>query len=117
MFVADMETVLALDAEPSDPARPVVCFDERPWVLRSDVREPLAMRPGSERKRVHEYIRGGRAACWPPSSRCGRGGTCGRSPSVGAWTRRNAVGGTVAWQMTTGDARVKLARLYPSATT
>jgi hypothetical protein len=34
-----------------------------------------------------------------------------------AWAaRRNAEGGAVEWQMTTGDARVKLARLYPSTT-
>ena len=35
-----------------------------------------------------------------------------------AWAeRRNAEGGTVEWQMTTENARVKLRRLYPSTTT
>lgn len=58
-FVADMERVLALYAEPYDAARPVVCFDERPCVLRADVHEPLPVRPGSEAKRDHEYVRGG----------------------------------------------------------
>lgn len=34
---------------------------------------------------------------------------------VDAWVAyRNAIGGTVRWQMTTGEARVKLSRLYPS---
>ena len=58
-FVAAMEHVLALYAEPYDPARPVVCFDERPCVLHADVREPLPARPGSEAKRDHEYVREG----------------------------------------------------------
>lgn len=58
-FVAAMERVLALYAEPYDPARPVVCFDERPCVLHADVREPLPMRPGSDAKRDHEYVREG----------------------------------------------------------
>lgn len=58
-FVADMEAVLALYAEPYDAARPVVCFDERPCVLRSDVREPLPVKPGLGRKQDHEYVRGG----------------------------------------------------------
>jgi hypothetical protein len=58
-FVADMERVLALYAEVYDPARPVVCFDERPCVLHAEVRDPLPVRPGSEAKRDHEYVRGG----------------------------------------------------------
>ena len=34
---------------------------------------------------------------------------------VAAWQdRRNAAGGTVDWQFTTEDARVKLKRLYPA---
>jgi hypothetical protein len=58
-FVAAMERVLALYAEPYDPARPVVCFDERPCVLHADVREPLPVRPGREARRDHEYVREG----------------------------------------------------------
>lgn len=53
------ERVLALYAEPYDPAQPVVCFDERPCVLHDDVREPLPTRPGSERRQDHEYVRVG----------------------------------------------------------
>jgi hypothetical protein len=212
-FVAAMERVLAVYAEPYDAARPVVCFDERPCVLRAEVREPLPTRPGSERKQDHEYERGGTccalmafeplrawrrvwalpqrrrvdfAACvrelcdevypeaevirlvcdnlnthsaasfykafCPEEARrlaervefvhtpvhgswlnavevelsvfvrqcLGRRriGTVERLGSEGgAWAeRRNAEGGTVAWQFTTADARIKLRRLYPSVT-
>jgi hypothetical protein len=60
-FVADMERVLDLYAEPYDPARPVVCFDERPCALVGEVegRPPLPMRPGAEVRQDHEYVRGG----------------------------------------------------------
>ncbi len=58
-FVAAMERVLALYAEPYDSARPVVCFDERPCLLRADVRAPLPVRPGAEARRDHEYVREG----------------------------------------------------------
>ena len=60
-FVADMEAVLDLYAEPYDPARPVVCFDERPCALVGEVegRPPLPMRPGVEARQDHEYVRGG----------------------------------------------------------
>lgn len=58
-FVADMERVLALYAEPYDPAYPVVCLDERPCALVGEAREPLPMRPGAELRQDHEYTRGG----------------------------------------------------------
>lgn len=212
-FVADMERVLALYAEPYDAARPVVCFDERPCVLHGDVREPLPMRPGAEARQDHEYRRGGTCcvlaafeplAAWrrvwvlpqrrridfahvvrrlcddvyPEAERirlvCDRLNTHGpgsfyeafapaearrlaekvefvHTPVHGSWLNtvevelsvlvrqclgqrrigsveqfqaeasawaghRNAIRGTVAWQMTTEDARVKLRRLYPSTT-
>lgn len=210
-FVADMERVLALYAEPYDPKRPVVCFDERPCVLHDDARAPLPMRPGADARQDHEYVRGG-TCCVPaafepkrawrrvwalaqrrrvefarvvrqlcdevyPSAEqlrlvCDQLNTHGpasfyeafapaearrlaakvefvHTPVHGSWlnavevelavfvrqclgrrrigtvealrseaeawaTRRNAEGGTVEWQMTTADARIKLARLYPS---
>lgn len=212
-FVADMERVLALYAEPYDASRPVVCFDERPCVLHADVRDPLPMRPGSERKQDHEYTRGGtccvlmaseplrawRRAWVLPQRRRVDFAACVRAlcdevypdaetirlvcdqlnthsaasfyeafepaeakrladkvefvhtPVHGSWlnavevelsvfvrqclgrrrigtiealraeteawaSRRSADGGTVQWQMTTDDARIKLARLYPSTT-
>lgn len=58
-FVAAMERVLTLYAEPYDARRPVVCFDERPCMLRADVRAPLEMRVGAELRQDYEYRRGG----------------------------------------------------------
>lgn len=212
-FVAAMERVLSVYAEPYDAARPVVCFDERPCVLHADARPPLPARPGSDARQDHEYARGGtccvlaafeplrawrrvwtlpqrrrvefaavvrelcdevypgaetvRLVCdnlnthsaasfyeaFTPAeakrladkvefvhtpvhgswlnavevelsvfvAQClgrRRIGSVERLRSEGeAWTeRRNAEGGTVTWQMTTDDARIKLARLYPSTT-
>ncbi|MEM9996545.1 MAG: IS630 family transposase [Bacteroidota bacterium] len=58
-FVAAMERVLDLYAEPYDPARPVVCLDERPCALVGEGRDVLPMRPGNETRQDHEYVRGG----------------------------------------------------------
>ena len=58
-FVADMERVLDVCAEPYDLRRPVVCLDERPCALVGEGRAPLPMRPGSDQKQDHEYVRGG----------------------------------------------------------
>jgi transposase len=40
-YVARMEDVLDLYAEPPDPKRPVVCFDESPVQLIGEVRQPI----------------------------------------------------------------------------
>jgi len=45
-FVWRMEDVLDLYAEPYDPRYPVVCFDESPYQLVSEVRQPLPAAPG-----------------------------------------------------------------------
>ena len=45
-YVARMEDVLDLYAEPLDPARPVVCLDESPLQLIGEVREPIPAAPG-----------------------------------------------------------------------
>ena len=58
-FVAAMEDVLDLYAEPYDPHRPVVCFDETSTQLLADVREPLPAQPGRPRRQDYEYRRGG----------------------------------------------------------
>ena len=58
-FVAAMEDVLDLYAEPYDPNRPVVCFGETSTQLLSDVREPLPAQPGRPRRQDYEYRRGG----------------------------------------------------------
>jgi transposase len=45
-YVARMENVLDLYAEPPDPKYPVVCLDESPVQLIGEVREPIAAAPG-----------------------------------------------------------------------
>ena len=54
-----MEDVLDLYAEPYDRRRPVVCFDELPVQLVSDVRAPLAAAPGRVAREDYEYKREG----------------------------------------------------------
>ena len=60
-FVWRMEEVLDLYEEPYDPKKPVVCFDERPCQMLSEVREPLPMAPGKVRRFDSEYEREGMA--------------------------------------------------------
>ena len=45
-FVAAMERVLRVSAQPVDPRFPVVCFDEAGTALRDHVRPPLPLAPG-----------------------------------------------------------------------
>ena len=54
-----MEDVLDLYAEPYDPQRPVVCFDETSTQLLADTREPLPAKPGRPRREDYEYQRAG----------------------------------------------------------
>jgi hypothetical protein len=54
-----MEDVLSLYAEPYEPTRPVVCFDELPCVLRDASRPPLPRRPGTPVRDDYEYVRRG----------------------------------------------------------
>lgn len=56
-----MEDVLSLYAEPYDPARPVVCFDEASKELHAEVRPPVAAAPGRPARRDYEYARRGTA--------------------------------------------------------
>jgi hypothetical protein len=56
-----MEDVLDLYAEPYDPQRPVVCFDESPVQLVSETRSPLPIRPGRSACYDYEYKREGTA--------------------------------------------------------
>ncbi|WP_237048466.1 IS630 family transposase [Lentzea guizhouensis] len=58
-FAARMEDVLAVYARPYDPARPVVCMDEKPFQLLGEVRDPLPARPGRDARQDSEYIRCG----------------------------------------------------------
>jgi hypothetical protein len=56
-----MEDVLELYAEPYDPARPVVCFDEASKELHGQVADPLAAEPGRPAREDYEYTREGTA--------------------------------------------------------
>jgi DDE superfamily endonuclease len=54
-----MEDVLDLYALPYDAAYPVICLDERPVQLLSDVTEPLPTKPGRKQRFDYEYHREG----------------------------------------------------------
>jgi transposase len=60
-YVACMEDVLTLYAEPSDPRRPVVCFDETPRQLIGEARVPVRAEPGKRARFDYEYVRNGTA--------------------------------------------------------
>jgi transposase len=71
-----MEDILDLYARPYDPARPVVCFDESPYQLVEETRQPLPAEPGQPLRYDYEYRRMGScnlfmafqpAAGWPGS--------------------------------------------------
>jgi len=54
-----MEDVLDLCAEPYDPQRPVVCFDETSAQLLAETRTTLPSKPGRPRREDYEYVRAG----------------------------------------------------------
>ena len=58
-YVARMEDVLDLYAEPPGPKYPVVCLDESPVQLIGEVREPIAAAPGQIERVDYEYRRCG----------------------------------------------------------
>jgi transposase len=60
-YVARMEDVLELYAEPGDPKRPVVCFDETPVQLIGEARQPWPAKPGTLARIDYEYRRNGTA--------------------------------------------------------
>ena len=60
-FVARMEDVLELYAEPPDPSRPVICFDETPRQLIGETRVPVKAKPGQPARYDYEYVRNGTA--------------------------------------------------------
>ena len=61
-----MEDVLTVYHRPYDPARPVVCMDEKPYQLLGHVREPVPARPGRDHREDSEYVRHGTCSifCW-----------------------------------------------------
>ena len=60
-YLARMEDVLELYERPYNPVEPVLCLDEKPVVLHSDVRPAMPARPGREARRDNEYKRCGTA--------------------------------------------------------
>lgn len=58
-YVYHMEDVLDVYVQPYDPKRPQICFDEGSMQLVSEVREPLEMEPGKNKKVDYEYEREG----------------------------------------------------------
>jgi hypothetical protein len=58
-FVAQMEDVLELYAEPYDPQRPKVNFDETSKQLIAETRTPLPAKPGEVERYDYEYQRNG----------------------------------------------------------
>jgi hypothetical protein len=60
-FVARMEDVLELYAEPLDESRPVVCTDELSKELHGQVADPVPAGPGRPAREDYEYRRNGTA--------------------------------------------------------
>ena len=58
-YVYHMEEVLEVYVQPYHPCRPQVCVDEGSTQLVSDLREPLALAPGKEKRVDYEYEREG----------------------------------------------------------
>jgi uncharacterized small protein (DUF1192 family) len=54
-----MEDILDLYAEPYDPQRPVVCFDETSKQLVAEKKSPIPAKPGRPEKFDYEYERNG----------------------------------------------------------
>ena len=56
-----MEDILDIYAQPVDPERPRLCFDERPCLLVDGLVEPLPMEEGKAKRIDYEYKRTGAA--------------------------------------------------------
>jgi len=54
-----MEAILTLYAQPYDPQRPMICFDEKMTQLLRDVRHPLPLSPKAGKRQDYEYKREG----------------------------------------------------------
>jgi transposase len=54
-----MEDILEVYTQPADPKRPLVCMDEVPNQLLSDIRDPIPAQPGQLERFDYEYQRQG----------------------------------------------------------
>ena len=88
-FVAHMEDVLDLYAEPYDPKRPVVCFDETSTQLLAETRAPMPPRPGRPQRQDYEYRREGTRNLFL-ACEGGRELECGVMGDIGKWGRLSA---------------------------
>ena len=70
-FVAAMEDVLDLYAEPYDFDRPVVGFDERPLQLIAETRTPSPSAPVRPQRYDYEYRRNGTGNVFTTEPRTG----------------------------------------------
>ena len=61
-FVAQMEMVLDVYAQPYDPHRPVLCMDEQPVQLQREVRPPRPATVEHPKRVDYEYERAGTAS-------------------------------------------------------
>jgi hypothetical protein len=57
--LARLKDILDLYAQPYDPVRPTVCFDEKSVQLLADSRPGLPLKPGHPRRQDYEYVRRG----------------------------------------------------------
>lgn len=60
-YIAKMEHILDLYAEPANARCPIINFDEAGKQLVSDISEPISVKPGSPMKQDYEYQREGMA--------------------------------------------------------
>ena len=60
-YIEKMEDVLETYERPYNPQEPVVCLDEKPVTLHTDIRPPSPAKPGREARRDSEYGRCGTA--------------------------------------------------------
>ena len=61
-YLARMENLLLLYAQPFDALRPVICLDELPFQMLGEKVAPIEMKPGAVKKFDYQYERGGVAS-------------------------------------------------------
>ena len=61
-FVAAMKDMLEVYQRPHDPAHPMICMDEQPIQLHTEVRETISVQPSRPERHDYEYRRSG-VAC------------------------------------------------------
>jgi len=54
-----MEDILSVYERPYDEKRPVICMDEKPYQLLSDIIQPIPMEAGKAEREDYEYKRNG----------------------------------------------------------